>query len=476
MTGWNISKVQKMRDTLFVRAAERFFRPEFFNRLDRVLPFRRLSREHTRVIARQLIADVFSREGLRQRKCFLSVEDIALERIVDMGYDPTLGARALRRSIDWHLTQPVARSLARLPVGEFTVARIYPGPEQLTVHVHTLESVVAMNESVPDLTDAPALLHHARQVLRRIEEMITPLRPADALSLGSVDSAQYRYFAIREQIEPLRDQLRDLEEEIDARRRRAASFLSYRRPDSARLRKIPLRDERQPRGLLRELAAALDIPEYLQDVVGRGVPITLTPLDDRLLHLIRGLALLQVMAEGALQPAIERVLISTRTLSTRRSPYADALRSWLLAALAKVGLAVSKQTLVDGPEQHVVGLVEGVHAQRLTQLEKGAHLFCPPHAALELVQVDIVPLEAGAVPRDIVDAELARRVQWLDELAHGEGQPGDDPMSLGPVLRIYSERDGLIDLRTGINLPYDSDLSPCLLASLPLPTDSGGAR
>src|SRR5207237_6737948 len=31
-------------DALFVQAAERFFRPEFFNRLDRVLPFRRLTR------------------------------------------------------------------------------------------------------------------------------------------------------------------------------------------------------------------------------------------------------------------------------------------------------------------------------------------------------------------------------------------------------------------------------------------------
>jgi len=40
------------RDTAFVRAAERFFRPEFFNRLDRVLPFHRLSRDHVRGIAR----------------------------------------------------------------------------------------------------------------------------------------------------------------------------------------------------------------------------------------------------------------------------------------------------------------------------------------------------------------------------------------------------------------------------------------
>jgi ATP-dependent Clp protease ATP-binding subunit ClpA len=463
-------------DARFLRAAERFFRPEFFNRLDRVLPFRRLSRQHTRTIARQLIADVFAREGLRQRKCFLSVEDAALERIVDMGYDPTLGARALRRSIDRHLTQPVARSLARLPIGEFTAARIYAGPGQLTVHVHTLDSVVAIDGRLPGLTDGPALLHRAGLVLRQIEEMIAVLRPADAVSLGSVDSALYRYFAIREQIEPLRDQLRELEEEVDARRPSAAAFLSYRRPDSPRGYRVVRGEGRQPRGLLRELAAALDIPEYLQDLVDRAVSVTATPLEDRLLRLMRGLALVQAMAECALTPTVERVLFWTRTLSPGSSPTAEALRSWLLAALDKVGLAVTGYRLGEGTEQQLVGLVEGVHALRLTQVEKGTHLFCPPHAALELVQLDVVPVEAAAEPRDVIAAELARRVQWLDKLAHGEGQPGDDPFSLGPVVRIYSARAGVVDLRTGINLPYGSDLSPCLLATLPLPAELGGAR
>ena len=38
---------RRPRRELHAKAAEKFFRPEFFNRLDRVIPFRRLSREHT---------------------------------------------------------------------------------------------------------------------------------------------------------------------------------------------------------------------------------------------------------------------------------------------------------------------------------------------------------------------------------------------------------------------------------------------
>ena len=68
---------------IFVRAAERFFRPEFFNRIDRIVPFRRLRREEIWRIAQGLIQEVFEREGLVRRKCLLQVDEAALERIVD---------------------------------------------------------------------------------------------------------------------------------------------------------------------------------------------------------------------------------------------------------------------------------------------------------------------------------------------------------------------------------------------------------
>src|SRR5262249_31806981 len=121
------------RQGAFVRAAQRFFRPEFFNRLDRVIPFQRLTRDQVRRIAGKLMGDVFAREGLVQRKCLLAVEEPALERVVDQGYDPALGARALKRAIERHLAQPVAEQLAELPAGAFTLVRVYPGPAALTV-------------------------------------------------------------------------------------------------------------------------------------------------------------------------------------------------------------------------------------------------------------------------------------------------------------------------------------------------------
>src|SRR4029453_10233878 len=90
----------------YTRAAEKFFRPEFFNRLDRVIPFRKLARDEMAKIARRLVNEVLAREGFGQRKCVLNVAPDALDRVVAAGYDPALGARAMKRAVAPEPTQP----------------------------------------------------------------------------------------------------------------------------------------------------------------------------------------------------------------------------------------------------------------------------------------------------------------------------------------------------------------------------------
>src|SRR5207237_4708326 len=109
----------------YTKAAEKFFRPEFFNRLDRVLPFRRLSRENMRKIAERLVNDVLNREGFRQRKCVLNVTSAALERVIQAGFDPALGARAMKRAVERQLAQPAATRLAALPVDRFAIVNVF---------------------------------------------------------------------------------------------------------------------------------------------------------------------------------------------------------------------------------------------------------------------------------------------------------------------------------------------------------------
>ena len=120
---------EAVRSHAYTRAAEKFFRPEFFNRLDRVIPFRKLLRDEMAKIARRLVNEVLAREGFGQRKCVLNVAPDALDRVIQAGYDPALGARAMKRAVERELTQPAAARLACLDVTELTIVTVKSGGE-----------------------------------------------------------------------------------------------------------------------------------------------------------------------------------------------------------------------------------------------------------------------------------------------------------------------------------------------------------
>jgi ATP-dependent Clp protease ATP-binding subunit ClpB len=91
------------------------FRPEFLNRIDETIIFHRLERGHMRRIAELQLA--YLRNRLADRNLKLDVTAAALDQIASEGYDPLFGARPLKRLIQQHIENPLAR---RLLAGEFT--------------------------------------------------------------------------------------------------------------------------------------------------------------------------------------------------------------------------------------------------------------------------------------------------------------------------------------------------------------------
>ncbi|MGK3997406.1 AAA family ATPase [Sorangium sp. So ce1024] len=90
------------------------FRQEFVNRIDRVVPFRSLTREELAEVARLTVQRLGQRRGLSEAGVVLEVSPRALARLAEDGHAPAYGARALRRHIEEHLAAPLARLLARL--------------------------------------------------------------------------------------------------------------------------------------------------------------------------------------------------------------------------------------------------------------------------------------------------------------------------------------------------------------------------
>lgn len=85
------------------------FRPEFINRIDETVVFHALGQEHMRDIAKIQLQRLSKR--LAERDWHLQLSDAALDRLVEVGYDPLLGARPLKRAIQNHIENPLAQAI-----------------------------------------------------------------------------------------------------------------------------------------------------------------------------------------------------------------------------------------------------------------------------------------------------------------------------------------------------------------------------
>ncbi|MBZ5560483.1 MAG: AAA family ATPase [Acidobacteriia bacterium] len=82
------------------------FRPEFLNRIDEMVTFHPLDREHMKKIIDIQLAGLTTR--LEERKIHVELTDAAKEQLVREGYDPAYGARPLKRTIQRRLLDPLA--------------------------------------------------------------------------------------------------------------------------------------------------------------------------------------------------------------------------------------------------------------------------------------------------------------------------------------------------------------------------------
>lgn len=125
---------------------KQYFRPEFLNRLDEIIVFRQLSRDEVKLIAEIMLREVFVR--MQEKGITLSVSESFKERLVEEGYNPSYGARPLRRAVMRLLEDSLAE--------EFLSGRISDGDSAL-VDVDDSKQVVIRKDVVapqPELAAA----------------------------------------------------------------------------------------------------------------------------------------------------------------------------------------------------------------------------------------------------------------------------------------------------------------------------------
>ncbi|MGH2910095.1 MAG: ATP-dependent Clp protease ATP-binding subunit [Solirubrobacteraceae bacterium] len=104
---------------------KRVFRPEFLNRLDDVIVFHKLAKTEIRQIVELLLLRI--RESMAERDLQLELSEEARDLLVEKGWDPSMGARPLRRAIQRYIEDPLADFVLREQVPPGATVLVEPG-------------------------------------------------------------------------------------------------------------------------------------------------------------------------------------------------------------------------------------------------------------------------------------------------------------------------------------------------------------
>jgi ATP-dependent Clp protease ATP-binding subunit ClpA len=454
------------QSSTYIQAAEKFFRPEFFNRLDRIVPFERLSREHVASIAQHLIKDVFAREGLMRRKCLLRVDDDAMARIIDEGYHPTLGARALKRAIERHLTKPVAAQLTPLQSTTPTIINVHAVAKGFDVNVQPLVQAELQSPSA-ELIEAEEpqwICDGVDEFLQRADEELQALQPVGAISLDDIAPEQQRYFALKDQQRRLQKANERLAKMLQAKQRppKVSASSMQRRPS------VKISEHLSTRALfikqhLRRLLAAQDINNELREMLTQAQTDE-TDISAQLADVLREAAMLNFLLEEVTDDAPEQAFLCFRQ-------WIAAPRLWNMTVFFHhftnlfqhhFGLEVEPFALpAPGPAAKLYGLqLRGHKALDLAQYEHGTHLLSDNSGGFDLIQAHVIAAPDGAKPEET-----------LATIYH-------QPLPLAPVIRIYNEnlwdKTTVADVRSGMMTSKGvtgHDLRAFVLSLLPLPEE-----
>jgi ATP-dependent Clp protease ATP-binding subunit ClpC len=114
---------------------KKVFRPEFLNRIDDVIVFHKLSRDEIKEIIELLLLRI--RHSMAERELQLDLTDDAKELLVEKGWDPSMGARPLRRAIQRYIEDPLADFVLRaeLPAGATVIVDPAPPDDENEVRL-----------------------------------------------------------------------------------------------------------------------------------------------------------------------------------------------------------------------------------------------------------------------------------------------------------------------------------------------------
>jgi ATP-dependent Clp protease ATP-binding subunit ClpC len=437
-----------VEDAIYVTAAEKFFRPEFFNRLDRIIPFRSLSEPELDAIAERLLAKIQTRDGLSRRDCTLTLTEAARRRLVELGHHPQLGARALKRTLEREVVQRLAEQIAATPPSLPIVARLDADAGEFSLNVQALGPAEVTVSWARDFLERGAADTAAECTdkfdlfLDRVETQMETLAPAGPIEWNKISPAQAHYYFCREQLTLVQRLLASLRN-----RPRQLPRQSMRVPKAVP-RKFLIRQTVSGDPKARRLRDRVDLQIAMADFNAEEARET---SDSPLLHLLRETAFLHGMLTGKTDShaaVLAFVKPAGKPDHFLLSIWSDFFKSlWGGdSELVQMTFAGRDQFPIAGPYLELFLPQDGGNIMT----RDGSGGWAP-------VSVRIAPA------RNFEAARLIAKQQTFESMP-------------GPVIARYDKTGAYADYRTGLAVADAAHMSPqdfraLMLSTLPLPPE-----
>lgn len=437
-------------------AARNFFRPEFFNRLDKVVAFSGLGREHIEGIVRLLVSSALQRQGLHQRHLSLSVTPEVYDWLGERGFQKEYGARSLRRSVEDHLVEPLALELAKTEGRRPAFLRVEIRGDKLSQSMHELTGaeIVAPLPVLLNPKDAAGLARAANRFIKRLDEQMETWREKDEERVTEIDK---HYFLVREELMRIREA-----------RDRFRSAADAANQSGGRSVATPSRFGRQPKlfhiprdradEVLNAVFAGADSGAFLEKLSEES--LDLDPLSLQGSQVLGAAARVEFFARPKLAIP-DRFLLRFRV---SRSDFRDAevegryavYKGWIQSFLEhfEQAPAVSSRVVQFDPatgdletasDPQISGFLsstplllygEGPGFLQLLKHEAGLELFCFSSQTFEFGGVEVFPLRG----REPIKRGCKRALRSPSNLMENESR----------IIRIRHENGWVLDLKSGI--------------------------
>jgi len=200
--------------SVYRKAVENLFRPEFINRIDQIVIFKPLELNHILEIAQLQIKELLKRDGFVRRTTILNVNPDALEWVARRGFDENMGGRALKRQIEKDLTALSAEQLIKSYSEDPIIMDIDLEKNKLVPYISTLTFQEPLADAwlpeVPNMKEGQIFLEKLYKKTERIERKLSKLQDNGPIKIDGKSSKTINWESYQ-----ILDQIRDTKDKVD---------------------------------------------------------------------------------------------------------------------------------------------------------------------------------------------------------------------------------------------------------------------